>query len=73
MSLELATTNELWDELSSRYNACVIIHESAARAGSDTFTDINWKGSFCHMLGLMDYGKVIVTSLKKQYDESPDT
>jgi hypothetical protein len=69
--LELATTDELWKELSKRFNSSVLIYEALGPKGQALFQDLQWTGSWTQALGLTDYARSYMEHYKEQIiDES---
>jgi hypothetical protein len=54
--LELATTDELWTELASRYETCVVLWSNPAKSGKDTsFFGTLHKGEDLRRRGLLAF------------------
>lgn len=70
MPLEFVPTEDLWKELQNRFNACILITEESEKIGRQTITNMICKGSWCHILGLMEDAKDTIIQIKKVINES---
>lgn len=64
MDLELVTTPELLTELSTRFNAYVLVCEKDGDIGATTNTNVLWTGPFTHALGLLEYANTYMAVVK---------
>ncbi len=74
--LDTLTTDELWEELRLRYDACVLIYEKDEKGEKDDCDctyDVNWKGSKPHIKGLIEFGRVVIDKYIENLFECEET
>lgn len=59
VSLEECTTDELWEELRSRFENCVLVYSRDGEKMGTVGQDIWWWGAYSCCLGLLEYGRLI--------------
>ena len=76
MDLEMVGTEELWNELKKRYNACLLIYEKDGDKGNTSVVNAMWEGSLAHVFGfsswMQKYCDVYFKALMTQDGESED-
>jgi len=56
--IETFTDEELWDELKTRYNNCVLAYEKDVVGDNEVLNNnVIWHGSHSSILGLLKYGE----------------
>lgn len=53
--LEFAQMSEILDEIGKRHNAFIFIFEKDGELINTSCSNVVWKGSFTHALGLLDW------------------
>ncbi len=56
-NLELVDTKALFDELARRHNACIFVYERVGDEGDTSISNVWWKASPNHAVGLISYAK----------------
>ena len=57
LSLELATIEDILQEIKKRYNSCVIIYTGRGKKENTVFAGMDFSASITELLGLMEYGQ----------------
>lgn len=70
--LDTATIDELWDELQSRFNACILIYEQDGKLGNTCIENIRHNTSCSQYLGLIELAKAYGEVLKESYFQSTE-
>jgi len=60
--LEMATTQELWDELQKRFTGCVLVYEKDTKNPDLANCNVLYNGGYCYALGLLSYANAYFAS-----------
>lgn len=57
--LQMASTDDLWDELAKRQRSCIFVYEKEmpGQVNSPIVTNVWWKGTTVSAVGLINYAE----------------